>query len=67
MEDYLLNNIHAIINFKINTPNPCKNNLKDLNQLINAQGLEVFDIKINIKKELSKNLNEVFYNRNILN
>lgn len=67
IEDFLRITIHSILIEKIKGINPLKNEIKTLNKLLGIEKVQIVDTIIDIKDEISRILNETFYNINVLN
>ena len=52
---------------KIKGPNPFKLEMKSIKKLLENSPIRILDVSIDIKSEIEKRLNEIFYNLNILN
>ena len=67
IEDFLRISIHHILIDKITRPNPFKDNVKILKKLLDPGRVQILDVYVHIKDEISRILNERFYNINVLN
>lgn len=67
VEDYLRITIHSILIDKIKGPNPFKLEMKCIKKLLENSPIRILDVSIDIRSEIEKRLNEIFYNLNILN
>lgn len=64
---YLRINIHSILLEKMKANNPFENTEQEINRYLSINFLYVFDKIIDLKSEITKCLNEKFYNMNTLN
>lgn len=67
IDEFLRINIHAILLEKMKTNNPFEQKEKEITRFLNINYIFLFDKIIDLKAEISRLLNEKFYNMNTLN
>ncbi|KRW98285.1 hypothetical protein PPERSA_01723 [Pseudocohnilembus persalinus] len=67
LEDFLRLTIHTMLIQQIENKNPYKEDVKQINKLLNIGKVVIFGSIIDIRSEIQQKLNENFYNINVLN